>query len=349
MNRRAIALLMMLALAPSGLHAGGPLQVVRGAAVLWDTTQVIAYRIDSGPLGPIPESRAQAFAQDAFDTWTKVPTASVKLQAGRLDEDVMTATRFLNLTSAPENGSLVILDNAGAIVSGVYGQGQEQNILGLAAPRLVGGRFSRFIALMNGFDAENEATVRSTMVHEFGHALGLDHTQVNHVFANNDNKDDDQFLPTMFPTSTDDDSTLVQLNPDDMASISRLYPNAEYARTYGTIRGRLVRKDQRPVLGANVVANLLRDGKEDPMHRYSCVSDFLVQNDGSFDIAVIPGSYTLVAEPIRKGFAAGSSVGPYADDAGGLSFKNPIKRTVFKGLHAVQAGRATDVGTLIAQ
>jgi len=85
------------------------------------------------------------------------------------------------------------------------------------------------------------------------------------------------------------------------------------------------------------------------MNAFSCVSDYLKESSGVFRIAVPPGRYTLQFEPIRNGFNAGSSVGPWAETNTSPSFKNAIHAFDRTSPITVDAGHVVDVGQIVAQ
>ncbi len=78
-------------------------------------------------------------------------------------------------------------------------------------------------------------------MHEFGHFIGLDHSQINLQYVHDDVTENDIYIPTMFPTATDDDSPLGDLNPDDKAALTMLYPAEDsiVEAAYGRISGEL--------------------------------------------------------------------------------------------------------------
>ena len=95
------------------------------------------------------------------------------------------------------------------------------------------------------------------------------------------------------------------LKADDITGITDLYPEADFARTSGSISGRVTQEGQ-PVFGAHVVAFDVARG--------SSVASFTLTADGRFSIGSLPsGVYVLRAEPI--------------DDAEVDSFFDPSRNT----------------------
>jgi len=111
------------------------------------------------------------------------------------------------------------------------------------------------------------------VAHEFGHALGLQHTLTSAVMS------------TQYTSGT---TKAAPLAPDDIAGISVLYPTQSYLQTVGTIAG-TVQVGGQGVNMANVVA-LSPNG--------TAVSA-LTNPDGSYEIdGVPPGQYYIYAGPL---------------------------------------------------
>jgi hypothetical protein len=128
------------------------------------------------------------------------------------------------------------------------------------------------------------------------------------------------------------------LAPDDAAWVSKLYPNASFATSYGTLRGTIYFSDgQTAAQGVNVIARPVDDPltpvDESRRSTYTVVSGYLFTGNpgqavtgtntggsdlgsrdghyiGYFEMAVPPGDYTLEVESVDPGFVDGSSVGP---------------------------------------
>ena len=263
--------------------AGGPLLVADGKPVAWsigDGQDPVTYRIDRGPLGPVAEKTAQQYVQEAFNVWSRVKTASIpKFQAKPLEKDIQSAEEYLGLQQDATTGNLVLFDSTGSIIDALTGVDNSEYILGWATPIAVGQRIVRFVSLFNGLlvDRNDTKELRLTLIHEFGHALGLDHAQIQWEFAHDGDAPNDVFVPTMYPTSTDSSQFRGPLHADDIAWISWLYPKADaFAMNYGSLCGKLHHIGGDPVLGSNVVA--IRSNN--PNVRFSATSDWLMVGDG---------------------------------------------------------------------
>jgi hypothetical protein len=221
--------------------------------------------------------------------------------------------------------------------------GLPSDVIGFAGPCAVdtssGYVRTAGLALNGNFQSADE--FNQAITHEIGHFLGLDHSQINVDVLKtpgNCNTAEVAGLPIMFPyliCQARVTAGFSPLSPDDTAWISRLYPNSTSA--YGTISGTIYFSDRiTEVQGVNVIAR----STADPLGvAFSAVSGYLFTGNpgqsvtcalggsecntggsrrgsrdtrliGTFDIPVLPGTYTIQIESINPVFFGGSSVGP---------------------------------------
>ncbi|NUN68392.1 MAG: T9SS type A sorting domain-containing protein [Bacteroidetes bacterium] len=339
--KRFLTLLVSLTAATSIVFAGGPLYTLNNKAYRYQSN-VISYKLDRGPLGVFSSTQARTLANECFKVWQDVATSNVSFahtDADTLPVDV-NGTNFLSYTTLTDfkyDGiNPIIFDSDGAITDELFGVGASESVIGFAGSGDSDndGDYDEGEAVMNGLFADGTASSftydewKATFVHEFGHFLGLDHTQIGSEFINNSSQT--IYVPTMYPFATVNDVPLGALNPDDIAAISTLYPEAGYAATVGSISGAVTRANGSVVRGANVVA--ISTGADSLMNRISTVTDYFEQNNGNYTISgLAPGSYVVRVEPIETDFIEGSSVGPYSYEATGLSFVNPIAAEYYNG------------------
>jgi hypothetical protein len=124
--------------------------------------------------------------------------------------------------------------------------------------------------LSNYFDLQSVAT------HEFGHALGLDHSGVAHA--------------VMFPAGDTGESQQRTLSTDDVIAISFLYPSSSFASYLGTISGQVTFPNTGGIYAAHVVAIDASTG--------NVVVDGLANADGTYELFVPPGSYNVLVLPL---------------------------------------------------
>jgi len=371
---------------PSPTPAGGPLFVggpsfgTEGQFIVWDVSSPVPYRLDGGPLSQSPtgtititNSTGISRVQGMFQNWENVPTANIRFaNAGAIqnvppsftDGDVNTVAEFNAVAGDCDAGNQnpILFDANGALFSALIG---DPSVIGFAGNCKLDGATGRIVTAMavlngifqDGVDVGNNyeltaAQFDEAFTHEFGHFVGLDHSQINVSIFNGQflacSADNLAGLPLMFPVlfcQARSTASLPMLSPDDLAWISRLYPETSsgqgqtpFSSAYGTIRGTVFFSDGiTQAQGVNVVARRVSDGipsngDETKRIAFSAVSGYRftgrpgqsvtttsppskfgshdVQLIGVYEIPVTPGTYTVQVESIDPGFASGSSVGP---------------------------------------
>lgn len=355
----------VLLLLPAGaVWAGGPL-IVRsdGAPYTWSLAAPIIYRTDNGPLSAsVNEVTARSRVAAMFNVWESVATSSINYDrattsvgngagfigtaAGFSGGDVDTVAEYEALETDCGNGnqSPVIYDANGSIFVALgY---DETSIVGFAGPcGLSATNIVTGIAMMNGLFQDGvagavpdltQAEFDAAIVHEIGHFSGLDHSQVNENCTSFCGADDQEGLPTMFPFLVVASQGVLSI--DDVAWISRMYPQAAggttFAGTHGTITGTVFFSDgQTHAQSVNVIARRVDTGaNEDRRMAVSVISGYKFRgvlgnpilgnpsspfgtvapgDVGLFEIPVPAGNYTIEVESIHPAFVDDSSIGQF--------------------------------------
>ncbi len=314
-------------------QAAGPLLVNGAGTPLKWAANPLPFNPDRGPLGMLDNATAVASVTANFAVWAAVPTATLTFtNAGALLVDV-TADNFTSFLGVCGDGlSPIIFDADGTITDAVFGTGASRNVLGFAGPECSDDTLaviSEGVAVLNGKFIDGIDRPRSNpeislsdfnavFIHEFGHYVNLDHSQVGLQEAFDDDPSNDDPIATMFPILVNG-AQASTLNLDDEVSVSTLYPEPAFATSFGTITGSIFLADGSLFQGAYVTARKLSDPRLSAVGvasgaRYAPRlpgGPPPAALQGLYEIPGLPpGDYTVDIEAIEPQFTGGSSVGP---------------------------------------
>jgi hypothetical protein len=236
--------------------------------------------------------------RSSFAQWQAVSTASLGFTEGSVTEPSrMPGFDQVNLVTtniSPAEWASYGIDAAGYTISSFFANGGPGFVDEFNRPIEFPGQNVEADILFNpnfSFSTSTTAVAGATdlewtATHEIGHLLGLDHTTIVHS--------------TMFPTIPTGRIYGRTLSADDIAGVSSIYPNAQFAAK-GTISGtvRTTANPGMPVYGAIVVAV---DANGAPA--VSAITD----PNGQYTInGLDSGTYTIYAEPMDSPFQFGNA------------------------------------------
>jgi hypothetical protein len=299
---------------------------IRGVPTVltWKANPVRWFARDTSATG-VPASAFQATVAHAFGSWQAVPSASINFA-------------FVGFTSASP------FADDGLSVIGFQNEPSEDRTLGstgFTIDTVTGAIIEADIFINSAFpwstsDAgdPNRFDLESVVLHEIGHFLGLGHSALGETqLLGPDSRRVLASGSVMFPIAFGRGNTLDRtLQPDDIAGISALYPEASFTSSTGIIRG-TIQKNGRGVFGAHVQAFNVQTG--------TIIAGFSVNTSGEFEIkGLSPGPHVLRVEPLDD-----ASIDSFFDPSDGPTDVN-FSVTYADRLILVSTGQTSDSGTI---
>ena len=238
----------------------------------------ITFNPDQGDLGNLTNAEATALVAESFEVWGDVATSTATYVQGPalpVDVDVTNFGEYLE-PIGPDGLSAIVYDDTGEIFEQLFGP--DSGILGFAGPEFgdtTTCTITEGVAFLNGPTFEDLTEAKDIMVHEFGHFSNLAHVQVNGaILIGDDNGPGFDAFPqpdflsdiivTMYPFYFGPLAGTQTTELDDRASLSTLYPTAEFASDFASISGSVRIPDgMTRISGVNVVARNVADPYDD--------------------------------------------------------------------------------------
>lgn len=328
----------------------------------WDPTEEVIYYTDDLADHPfLSQAELEALVVSAFTEWSDVPTSSLVLTHGGSicnhigcpplpgpPGDVTPPEWDLLASGVLNNGGIaIVFDDTGLITSAVLGAPPGTLVVG-ELEFVMNGFIHESWAVFNlmavdpGDVSPPGAHYQLAMTQTAGHLINLAHTQtVGNAYFFSDNGAPGSCaspgtptiadLEAMYPVidvtaATGTGATQAMIShPDDMASISDLYPAPGWPGFFGTITGTVFDIDGITQLGGvNVVARNTANPFGDAVSALSG-NYTLAPDDGSYTLnGLTPGAtYTLQVEEIFAGsFVPHSPVVPLP--GGGEEYWNGV-------------------------
>ena len=343
LQRIALAALAAPLFVAAPAFASGPLaNCSDGVPYLWaNGGQNITWNPDQGELGNLTKAQADTFVGNSFSAWQNVPSATISFVQGAnlpVDVDETNFEPFLD-APAPDGLSAIVYDDTGAIFELLFGA--NSGVLGFAGPEFgdpATCTITEGYAFLNGpeFDPADPNTALSIMVHEFGHFSNLAHSQTNggillgiavqvpepsgpapnNTFGTPTVADfvNNGYLETMYPFFFGPNFGEESLGRDDISSISRLYPEANYLATTASISGTIFSPNGATRLsGINVIARNVANPFLDAVSALS--GDFTDETDPA--VSAVVGTYRFT------GLTPGAQYAVYVDGILDGGFSTP--------------------------
>lgn len=324
---------------------GGPLFInASGEPAAWDNASAVSYHPETGTCATFTNAEMLDKIETNISAWTDVSGVLLTFTAVTGEIGSVDSTNYTDFysasvgdTAAEDGFNPVIFDDDGEIVDDLFGLGNKVSILGFAGADSFSDDGTEILsgeALFNCFcqadnpnddtgacaDAEvvfTEDDLDFTMVHEFGHMIGLDHTQVNESLISTcdpEVADDCDSLPTMFPVSVDPADQITPSRDDEIALLA-LYGDGLWEGSFCTMTGSVTDSDGNDLRCADVQAET-----DDPADTVALVSGVYAVTDdleclsgcGDFILRGIDPAkhYTITVKPVDPFWVGGSGINP---------------------------------------